>query len=78
MGQYWTLDLKYWTWTGINYQGVQIYRFRVILGRRIQICREKKIWTIPWSSSRLLVNNIDITSPVLAQGVVQKFFSRRI
>jgi hypothetical protein len=18
MGQYWTLDLKYWTWTGIN------------------------------------------------------------
>jgi hypothetical protein len=50
MGQYWTLDLKY----------------RVILGRKIQIRREKNFRTTPRVSTGLLVNNIDMTSPVLA------------
>jgi hypothetical protein len=55
-----------------------MYGFRVILGRRIQICREKKIWAPPWSGTGLLVKNIDMTNPVLAQGVAQNFFSQRI
>jgi hypothetical protein len=42
MDEYWTLDLNYWTWPGINKQGLQICRFSVILGRRIRIRREKK------------------------------------
>jgi hypothetical protein len=58
--------------------GLQIYCFRVILGRRIQIRREKIFWAPLWSSTELIVKNIDVTSPVLAQGVVRKFFSRQI
>jgi hypothetical protein len=68
------LDLKYWTSVGINKQGLQIYRFKVILGRKIQIRREKIFLTTPWSSTGLLVKNIDMTNPVLAQGEVQFFF----
>ncbi len=29
MGQYWTLDLKYWAWTELNRQDLEIYRYRV-------------------------------------------------
>jgi hypothetical protein len=46
----------------------------IILARRIQIRREKIFWTTPWSSTGLLVKNIDMTSPVLAHGVAQNFF----
>ncbi len=77
MGQYWTLGTKNWTWTGINKQGLKIYHFRVILGRRFQIRREKKFWNTPRASIGLIVKNIDMTSPVLPQGVVRNFFSRR-
>jgi hypothetical protein len=58
--------------------GLQIYRFKVILGRRMQIRREKIFWAPLWSSTELIVKNIDMTSPVLAQGVAQNFFSRQI
>ncbi len=44
------------------------------MGRKIQIRREKIFLTTPWSSTGLLVKNIDMTNPVLAQGEVQFFF----
>jgi hypothetical protein len=48
------------------------------LGHRIQIRREKIFLALLWVSTGLKVKNIDMTSPVLAQGVVQKNFSRQI
>jgi hypothetical protein len=48
--------------------------FRVILGRRIQIRRDKNFWATPWASTGLVISIIFTKSPVLDQGVVQKFF----
>ncbi len=54
--------------------GRQIYRFRVILGRRIQTHREKKIRSTLWASTGLVISLFSTISPVLTQGVVQIFF----
>ncbi len=51
-----------------------MYHFRVILGRRIQIRREKKFQTTPWASTGLVISLFLCISPVLAFGVVQKNF----
>ncbi len=40
-----------WTPISVILEGLPIYRFRVILGRKIQICREKIFWTAPWAST---------------------------
>jgi hypothetical protein len=48
------------------------------LGHRIQIRREKIFLAPLWVSTGLKVKNIDMTRPVLAQEVVQNFFSRQI
>ncbi len=59
------------TWIGLNKYGLQIHRFRVILGRRIQFRREKKIWDTPWARARSIFLTI---GPLLALEVVQKKF----
>jgi hypothetical protein len=48
------------------------------VSRRIQNRREKIFLAPPWASTGHIVKNINMTSPVLAQGVVRNFFSRRI
>ncbi len=61
-------------WAGLNRYDFQIYRFRVILGRRIQIRREKKIWATPWASTGLVIYIFFTKRPVLDQRVLQNFF----
>ncbi len=71
LGQYWTLTVTCWTPISVILEGLPIYRFRVILGRRIRICREKFF-------GPLLGPVLASTGPVLDQGVVQKIFSQQI
>jgi hypothetical protein len=68
----------YKTWADLNKYGLQIHRFRVILGRRIQFRREKKFRTTPWASTGLVISIFLTISPILALGVVQNIFSQRI
>ncbi len=78
LGQYWTENSMYRTWIGLNWWKLQIYYFRVILGRRIQIRREKKIRTTPWASTGLVISIILTISPVLTQRGAKNISSRRI
>jgi hypothetical protein len=57
---------------------LEVPSFRIILGRRIRIRREKNFCITPKASIGLIVKNIDMASPVLTQGVVRKIFSQWI
>ncbi len=48
MGQYWTLNLKYWTWTSINWQGRQIKcmtKMKNFAGSR-KVAHILKVWSL--------------------------------
>ncbi len=75
LGQYWTPNTMYCTWACLNRQIVPIYHFRVILGRKFQICWEKFFWTTPWASTGLVLYYCFNKNLELAQRVVQKSFS---
>jgi hypothetical protein len=49
---------------------LQIYRLRVILGRKIQIRRKKYFRTTPWACTGLVISIFLTISPILAFGVV--------
>jgi hypothetical protein len=66
----------YRTWADLNKYGFQIYYFRVILGRKIQIHWEKNFRTTPWASTGLVIPIFLTIRPVLSQRGAQNIFSR--